>query len=206
MEVDSTPKYKTTVLNIGLLKLDSRVATSWRLKKMLIVPMLIIHARISGDRLQARTLLSSTTSHWGCCKKWICRLCWCFSTFSFCSLEVFEQRVSGTMDRTDWTNSMDCRSPDLNHLDLYFLGYSKSAVYSTLWRPVLATVNIHNAFEVIRTTAVIFQRVRQSLSRRTRSCLEAHGGHWLFSVIMVAVSRKPCFRGRVFISFPLCVV
>jgi len=28
MEVDSTPKYKTTVLNIGLLKLDSRVATS----------------------------------------------------------------------------------------------------------------------------------------------------------------------------------
>lgn len=128
-------------MNIGLLKHGFRAATSWRLKKMLIVPLLIFHARISGERLLAHTLLSSTTSQWGCCKKWFCRLCWCSSTFSFCSLKVLEQRVSGTMDRTDWTNSMGCRSPDLNHWDLYFWGYSKSTVYSTLWRPVLATVN-----------------------------------------------------------------
>jgi hypothetical protein len=37
----------------------------------------------------------------------------------FFGLEVLEQRVSGTVDRTEWTNSMTCHSPDLNHSDFY---------------------------------------------------------------------------------------
>jgi len=151
----------------------------------------------------AHAVLSFTACHWGSCKKWICRLYWCSTTYSFCTLEVLEQRVSGTINRTDWTNNMDCRSPDLNHLDFYFWGYSKSTLYSTKVCDVQGLQQrIQKGSEIIRTTAVIFQRVRQSLFRRTRSCLEAYGGHWLFSVIVkVAVRRKPCFRRRMFIFF-----
>jgi len=40
----------------------------------------------------------------------------CSITFSNSSPKILEQRVSGTLDRTRWTNSMACSFPDLNPL------------------------------------------------------------------------------------------
>jgi hypothetical protein len=71
------------------------------------------------------------------------------------------------------------RSPDLSLLDFYFLGHLNSTVYAAAISDVHnLQQRIQNAFETIRTTPGIFQRLKQSLFRRATSWVEARGGHF----------------------------
>jgi transcription elongation factor Elf1 len=55
---------------------------------------------------------------------------WYSTTFS-CIAGIHEQRVSGTVDRTRWTNSIACSFPDLKPFDVYLCGHLKSTVCAT---------------------------------------------------------------------------
>lgn len=71
------------------------------------------------------------------------------------------------------------RSPDLNPIDFFLWGHLKSLVYIT---PVLnegdLRIRIHQSCEIIRNSPGIFERVRQSMVRRTNACVEVGGGHF----------------------------
>uniref|UniRef100_A0A6P7GMR5 Uncharacterized protein LOC114344564 n=1 Tax=Diabrotica virgifera virgifera TaxID=50390 RepID=A0A6P7GMR5_DIAVI len=71
------------------------------------------------------------------------------------------------------------RSPELNPCDLCFWGYLKSLVYTT---PIVDINDLKNRIQIacdtIRNTPQIFERVRQSMTRRLRSCILARGGHF----------------------------
>ncbi|XP_026681439.1 uncharacterized protein LOC103512048 [Diaphorina citri] len=70
------------------------------------------------------------------------------------------------------------RSPEFNPLDFFLWGYVKSLVYRT---PVpdreTLRIRIIEAFNTIRNTPGIFQRVRQSFQRRMEACTESGGAH-----------------------------
>lgn len=65
------------------------------------------------------------------------------------------------------------RSPDLNPLDYFVWGYLKSLVYAV---PVQNVEELQqrvvNGCEVIRNRLGIFQKVRKSMKKRVRSCIE----------------------------------
>lgn len=71
------------------------------------------------------------------------------------------------------------RSPDLNPLDFFLWGYLKSLVYTT---PIENLEDLQNRIlrgcDIIRNTPGIFERVRQSMRRRTDGCLMAGGAHF----------------------------
>lgn len=75
--------------------------------------------------------------------------------------------------------SWPARSPDMTPLDFYVWGHLKSLVYET---PVPSAEEligrIVDACERIRETPGIFERVRQSLRRRLRACIDAEGRHF----------------------------
>jgi len=102
---------------------------------------------------------------------------WCSTTFSSCSLRILEQRVSGTLDRPRWTNSMVCSFPCLKSPIL--LPQVTSTVYclyySSQWREALAVTHAewisddpHDDWN--------FPAVRQSPFRHARSCVETQCG------------------------------
>lgn len=71
------------------------------------------------------------------------------------------------------------RSPDFNPMDYYFWGHMKTLVYSQainnrqeLWH------QIQNASQYIRNQPNIFFKVRHSLSKRIRKCIDVDGGHF----------------------------
>lgn len=68
------------------------------------------------------------------------------------------------------------RSPDLNPLDFYLWGHLKSLVYSS---PVNDVDTLRNRLvagcETIRSAPGIWERVRQSMSRRCEACITARG-------------------------------
>jgi Transposase. len=71
------------------------------------------------------------------------------------------------------------RSPDLNPLDFFVWGYLKTLVYGT---PVNSLeelqLRINQKCQEIQTKEGVFERVRISLRRRCRACLEMDGGHF----------------------------
>ena len=115
---------KTYLINTDFLKYGFPVTACWRLKTMLSVhlefPCRYCRRQASG------TLISSTTSDWGCLPwfstkrssttvarcgsadygSFVVHVWCCCTTFCSCSSAVLEQGVSGTMDKTRWTNSM----------------------------------------------------------------------------------------------------
>lgn len=71
------------------------------------------------------------------------------------------------------------RSPDFNPMDFYFWGHMKTLVYSQtinnrqeLWQ------QIQNAAQFIRNQPAIFFKVRQSLTKRIRKCIDVGGAHF----------------------------
>lgn len=70
------------------------------------------------------------------------------------------------------------RSPDFNPLDFYLWGHLKNLVYST---PVETRDNLIERIvfycDEIRNNAAVFWRIRQSLIRRARKCIEVGGAH-----------------------------
>lgn len=86
----------------------------------------------------------------------------------------FPNRWIGQYGPTAWP----ARSPDLNPLDFYLWGHVKSKVYAT---PVDTEdellPRIQAACQQIHDTPQVFERVRQSLIRRCRLCVENGGQH-----------------------------
>lgn len=71
------------------------------------------------------------------------------------------------------------RSPDLNPLDFFVWGYLKSLVYAT---PVENLDDLRNRIiagcNSIRNDPGVFERVRQSMTRRLNACIRAGGSHF----------------------------
>lgn len=71
------------------------------------------------------------------------------------------------------------RSPDLNPIDFYVWGHLKSMVYSMPINDVeTLRLRILQSCNTIRNNPGIFERVRQSMMRRVRSCIASNGGHF----------------------------
>lgn len=76
-------------------------------------------------------------------------------------------------------NAWPARSPDLNPLDFFLWGHCKSLVYARRVDTVDELEDrIVDAFQTIRETPGIFQRVNESMYRRLDACLLANGGHF----------------------------
>lgn len=88
--------------------------------------------------------------------------------------ERFEGRVIGRGCPVNWPP----RSPDLNPMDFFVWGYLKSLVYSSPVETVeeLEERVFHHC-EVLRNNPEVFFRVRQSMMRRLRLCVETNGRH-----------------------------
>jgi hypothetical protein len=70
-------------------------------------------------------------------------------------------------------------SPNLNPLDFYLWGITKSTVYATDGNNVENLQQlIHNGSVTIRRTHGISQQVRQPRFRHATSCAEAQGEHF----------------------------
>lgn len=96
---------------------------------------------------------------------------------------VVREHLHGTFGRR-WVGrggpvSWPARSPDLNPLDFFLWGYLKALVYST---PVNDLDELQQRVDqgchLIRATVGVFERVRMSMRRRCRACLEMEGGHF----------------------------
>lgn len=71
------------------------------------------------------------------------------------------------------------RSPDLNPLDFYLWGHLKALVYAVpINNAEMLRERIFAACESIRNRPGIFERVRQSMTRRVYACIESGGGHF----------------------------
>lgn len=87
----------------------------------------------------------------------------------------FRNRWIGRAGPVAWP----ARSPDMNPLDFFLWGHCKSLVYS---RPVVSIEDlrdrIQQAFQDIRGTLGILDRVNISLHRRMEACVLVNGGHF----------------------------
>lgn len=72
------------------------------------------------------------------------------------------------------------RSPDCTPLDFFLWGYVKALVYDVGSVPTAEVLRqrITDAFQVVRNTPGILERVRQSMRRRMEGCVVAGGGHF----------------------------
>jgi hypothetical protein len=184
-------------MNMGLLKCSFRVTVCWRLKKIFKVSTSSFHAGIAGDTLLwsyilppcltgviyrdfLRKIPSRAVARCGFADydSFVFHAWWRTTTF-FLAFREFLNSVSGTMDRTRWTNSKAWSFRWFK--SLIFLSLVTSAVYCLYYRsqrrPGLAITSTEWV-EMIRTTTWILQRVRQSLFKRATSCVEAQGGHF----------------------------
>lgn len=88
---------------------------------------------------------------------------------------VFGRRCIGRGLAVPWP----ARSPDKTPCDFFLWGFFKDVVYAT---PVETREDllerIHNAARQLRERPEIFRRVRESLVRRSRLCLEVQGRHF----------------------------
>ena len=101
-------------MSIDLLKHGFRVTASWQWQKMFEVSTLCFHAGLVGDRLLGHYVLppvltdyprrcESTDEASVVVHAWLC-------STTFCSWDsgIRKQRVSGTMGRARWTDSIAC--------------------------------------------------------------------------------------------------
>lgn len=89
--------------------------------------------------------------------------------------EIFPNRWIGRGGQWIWP----ARSPDLNPLDFYLWGHSKALVYSSPIENIeVLRQRIRGAFQQIRETPDIFERVRGSMIRRLQACVDSHGAHF----------------------------
>ena len=146
----------------GLLKHGFRVMSSWGLKKTFKMTTLNFHGGIAGDRLLGPYLLPPRLT--GVVYhniprsvlpellqgvdlqteiQLMVRTWWRCTKFFSCISGSFAQRVSGTLDRTKWTNSMAGSFPCFK--SLRFSSQETSKVYClcsrSQWCPGLATTN-----------------------------------------------------------------
>lgn len=71
------------------------------------------------------------------------------------------------------------RSPELNPLDFFLWGHLKSMVYTTpIENEQMLRERIVASCQIIGTTPGIFNRVRNSMMRRTEACIAVGGSHF----------------------------
>uniref|UniRef100_A0A1B6L5Q6 DUF4817 domain-containing protein n=1 Tax=Graphocephala atropunctata TaxID=36148 RepID=A0A1B6L5Q6_9HEMI len=88
--------------------------------------------------------------------------------------ERFRNKWMGRGGPTVWP----ARSPDLNPIDFFVWGHLTSMVYSTPVENVEQLRGwIEDGCQRIREMPGIFERVRQSMSRRLEDCVRVNGGH-----------------------------
>jgi hypothetical protein len=130
------------------------------------------------------TTSSYETSFQICCKMWICRLGPINGSRVTVPHYIFvlqfrnsrTARFQKTMDRTNWTNSMACSLPWLQSLKFIPMVKSEIYCYATEVTELQGVhQRIQTAFEMIRTTAGIFQPVMQSLYRSAKNCFDSQG-------------------------------
>lgn len=89
--------------------------------------------------------------------------------------EVYQNKWIGRGGPQPWPP----RSPDLNSLDFFLWGHLKSLVYAT---PVHTVDDLRHriidGFETVRNTPGVFERVRESMRRRSEACIRAGGSHF----------------------------
>lgn len=88
---------------------------------------------------------------------------------------MFPNRWIGTHGPIGWP----ARSPDLNPIDFCIWGYAKNLVYANetqtreeLWQKIC------DAFDTIRNTPLIFQKIRWNWRKRAEACVQSHGQHF----------------------------
>ena len=146
-------------------------------------------------RQTSGTLLSPTTSDWGCLPRFpskslsrtvarygstdwdsfMVRAWWRSTTFSDCSSRILEQHFARRGGTTGWPLC----SPDFSPLHFYLWRHLRSTVCATEVSEVQdSQQRIQNGFDMIRTTpGKFFRRVVQSLHKRASSCIEAQFWH-----------------------------
>ena len=96
----------------------------------------------------------------------------------------FQNEVREYLDRTypnRWIGrggpvQWPARSPDLNPLDFYLWGHMKPLVYETLVASYMDLISrIAKAASRVRDTPGQFERVRESMRRRCKTCIVANG-------------------------------
>lgn len=92
---------------------------------------------------------------------------------------IFQDRWIGNRGPVHWPP----RSPDLNPIDFCIWGYAKNLVYATvshtreeLWQKIIA------AFETIRNTPLIFQKIKWNWRKRAEACVQFDGLHFEHSL------------------------
>lgn len=99
--------------------------------------------------------------------------------FSLVARQYLDQNYAARWIGRAGPQSWPPRSPDMNPLDFFVWGHLKSLVYKT---PIQNVEDLRNRIQescaIIRNTLGIFERVRQSMLRRTNACIEVGGGHF----------------------------
>jgi len=135
------------------------------------------------------TLLSSTTSDWGCLPRFL-KSCpsraavkclktriymvhewWCSTTFSSCVLEILEHCVSEQWMEQRGAAAWSARSPYGKDLEFNLWGYLKPSASAREF------IDCQDGSEMIRRTPGVFQAVRQSPFRRAN--LQRWGSGWV---------------------------
>lgn len=89
--------------------------------------------------------------------------------------EIYPNRWIGRAGPIAWPP----RSPDLNPLDYFLWGYLKHLVYSVPVENVQQLEQrVIECCQVIRHKQGIFRRVRRSMRKRLRGCIEMNGSHF----------------------------
>ena len=90
--------------------------------------------------------------------------------FALADRAILRQRF-----QTQWP----ARFPDLNSLNFYLWGHLKAIVYFTPIHNVeILRQRIEQGCQQIRQKPGIWERVRQSMMRRSEVCIIAHGSHF----------------------------
>lgn len=99
--------------------------------------------------------------------------------FSLIAREFLNEAYPGRWIGRAGPIAWPARSPDLNPLDFFVWGHLKSMVYSTPVQDIEdLRQRVENGCQIIRNTPGIFERVRQSMTRRAQQCIAVHGGHF----------------------------
>ena len=97
------------------------------------------------------------------------------SHFALAARAILHQRFPNKWICRQGLTQWPSHSPDLNPLDFYLWG---NIVYSTPIHNMEIHQRIEQGCQQIRPTHGIWERVRQSMMRRSEACITAHGSHF----------------------------
>jgi hypothetical protein len=166
-------------MNKGRLKHGFRLTACWLLKKMFRGCTVSSHAGMERDRLLGPLPLTRSVYHdflgnfltyW---KMWIFRLQFIYGSWMIVLHQIFFLQFGNS-----WTTTWPASSTDLSSLYSYFWEHLKVTLYAAAVSDIQNLQQwLQNGLWMIWLTPKVFQQFRQSLFRRTRSCVEVQRGH-----------------------------